>query len=179
MSAAMKAQTSIGIFDHFANSAAAQSPDGVINRDAILYGRYRMDGLVATSGNGKSIIRICSDALERSGFDCNKSEVIFGDIAAFGIVDGERTVPGTWKEDAGKSVRISFSKIFTYGMTGRIVPVRNGFDLYFSAEAFIGFIQRTLAIIGKKDTTDIVADLKGLCNENTEIGFRIIKTDKE
>ena len=175
VSAAAQAQTSIGIFDHFANSAASESPDGVINRDAVLTGKYQLDGLVATSVQAEQIKAVCSIALNESGFDCFKSEVIFGDIAAFGIVDGTKTIPGTWKETAGKSVRISFNKIFTYGMTGRIVPVKKGYELYFPAKDFTGFVQRSLALIGKRDTGATISELERLCDDRTEIGFRIIR----
>ena len=100
---------------------------------------------------------------------------MFRELAACGIVCGDKTVPGTWKEDPGKSVRMSFNKIFTYGMTGNIVPIKNGYELYFPASAFIGFIQRTLAIIGRSDTVCIVEELERLCSDKTQIGFRIIK----
>lgn len=174
VSVAAQAQTSIGIFDHFANSAASESPDGVINPGAVLLGDYRMGGLVAKNAE-KAIVKICTGALEKSGFDCSRSDVMFRELAACGIVCGDKTVPGTWKEDPGKSVRMSFNKIFTYGMTGNIVPIKNGYELYFPASAFIGFIQRTLAIIGRSDTVCIVEELERLCSDKTQIGFRIIK----
>lgn len=174
VSVAAQAQTSIGIFDHFANSAASESPDGVINPGAVLLGDYRMGGLVAKNAE-KAIVKICTGALEKSGFDCSRSDVMFRELAACGIVCGDKTVPGTWKEDPGKSVRMSFNKIFTYGMTGNIVPIKNGYELYFPASAFIGFIQRTLAIIGRSDTVCIVEELERLCGDETQIGFRIIK----
>lgn len=174
VSVAAQAQTSIGIFDHFANSAASESPDGVINPGAVLLGDYRMDGLVAKNAE-KAVVKICTGALEKSGFDCSRSDVMFRELAACGIVCGDKTIPGTWKEDPGKSVRMSFNKIFTYGMTGNIVPIRNGYELYFPVSAFIGFIQRTLAIIGRSDTVCTVDELERLCNDNTQIGFRIIK----
>ena len=174
VSVAAQAQTSIGIFDHFANSAASESPDGVINPGAVLLGDYRMGGLVAKNAE-KAIVKICTGALEKSGFDCSRSDVMFRELAACGIVCGDKTVPGTWKEDPGKSVRMSFNKIFTYGMTGNIVPIKNGYELYVPASAFIGFIQRTLAIIGRSDTVCIVEELERLCSDKTQIGFRIIK----
>lgn len=174
VSVVAQAQTSIGIFDHFANSAASESPDGVINPGAVLLGDYRMGGLVAKNAE-KAIVKICTGALEKSGFDCSQSDVMFRDLAACGIVCGDKTIPGTWKEEPGKSVRMSFNKIFTYGMTGNIVPVRNGYELYFPASAFIGFIQRTLAIIGRSDTVSTVDELERLCGDETQIGFRIIK----
>ena len=169
-----QSQTSIGIFDHFANSAASESPDGVINPGAVLLGEYRMDGLVVKNG-ARSVVKICEEALEKSGFDCPGSDVIFGDLAACGIVCGNKTIPGTWKEDPGKSVRMSFNKIFTYGMTGNIVPVEKGYELYFPASAYIGFVQRVLAIIGRSDTVDIVKELERLSTDKTQIGFRMIK----
>jgi len=174
VSVVAQAQTSIGIFDHFANSAASESPDGVINPGAVLLGDYRMGGLVAKNAE-KAIVKICTGALEKSGFDCSRSDVMFRELAACGIVCGDKTVPGTWKEDPGKSVRMSFNKIFTYGMTGNIVPIKNGYELYFPASAFIGFVQRTLAIIGRSDTVCIVEELERLCGDETQIGFRIIK----
>lgn len=174
VSVAAQAQTSIGIFDHFANSAASETPDGVINPGAVLLGDYRMGGLVAKNAE-KAIVKICTGALEKSGFDCSRSDVMFRELAACGIVCGDKTVPGTWKEDPGKSVRMSFNKIFTYGMTGNIVPIKNGYELYFPASAFIGFVQRTLAIIGRSDTVCIVEELERLCSDRTQIGFRIIK----
>lgn len=169
-----QSQTSIGIFDHFANSAASESPDGVINPGAVLLGEYLMDGIVVKDGD-KTIEKICKEALEKSGFDCPGSEVIFGDLAACGIVCGNKTIPGTWKEDPGKSVRMSFNKIFTYGMTGNIMPVEKGYELYFPASAYIGFVQRVLAIIGRSDTVDIVKELERLSTDKTQIGFRMIK----
>lgn len=174
VSVAAQAQTSIGIFDHFANSAASETPDGVINPGAVLLGDYRMGGLVAKNAE-KAIVKICTGALEKSGFDCSRSDVMFRELAACGIVCGDKTVPGTWKEDPGKSVRMSFNKIFTYGMTGNIVPIKNGYELYFPASAFIGFVQRTLAIIGRSDTVSTVDELERLCGDETQIGFRIIK----
>lgn len=174
VSVVAQAQTSIGIFDHFANSAASESPDGVINPGAVLLGDYRMGGLVAKNAE-KAIVKICTGALEKSGFDCSRSDVMFRELAACGIVCGDKTIPGTWKEDSGKSVRMSFNKIFTYGMTGNIVPIRNGYELYFPASAFIGFVQRTLAIIGRSDTVSTVDELERLCGDETQIGFRIIK----
>lgn len=174
VSVVAQAQTSIGIFDHFANSAASESPDGVINPGAVLLGDYRMGGLVAKNAE-KAIVKICTGALEKSGFDCSRSDVMFRELAACGIVCGDKTIPGTWKEDPGKSVRMSFNKIFTYGMTGNIVPIKNGYELYFPASAFIGFVQRTLAIIGRSDTVSIVEELERVCGDETQIGFRIIK----
>lgn len=174
VSVVAQAQTSIGIFDHFANSAASESPDGVINPGAVLLGDYRMGGLVAKNAE-KAIVKICTGALEKSGFDCSRSDVMFRELAACGIVCGDKTIPGTWKEDSGKSVRMSFNKIFTYGMTGNIVPIRNGYELYFPASAFIGFVQRTLAIIGRSDTVSTVDELERQCGDETQIGFRIIK----
>lgn len=174
VSVVAQAQTSIGIFDHFANSAASESPDGVINPGAVLLGDYRMGGLVAKNAE-KAIVKICTGALEKSGFDCSRSDMMFRELAACGIVCTDKTIPGTWKEDPGKSVRMSFNKIFTYGMTGNIVPIKNGYELYFPASAFIGFIQRTLAIIGRSDTVSTVDELERLCGDETQIGFRIKK----
>ncbi len=163
--------TGIGCFDHFANSAAAQTPDGRLNVGAKLNGIWNIEGIVA----GKSGVEsICEDVFEAAGFRMGQTDMLFGNQGALGVICSEDTLPGTWKEN-GNSVRLSFNKIFTYGLNADIVEKENGYLLLFAPDDFIGLIQRVAAILGRQDTAGLVSDLKEDLSSGQRIGFSLVK----
>lgn len=173
-------QRPIGTFEHVANSAAAGTPDGVLNRHALLAGDHPLLRIVATGKHGDEIRRLCTEALAASGFAADSTQLLFAEAGAFGIVCGKRSIPGTWLEAADRtSVRIGLSKIFTYGLTGRIETQGGRCRLYFPADRFVGFIQRTLTILGRTDASPTVEQLNRLIGPKTQIGFEIPCDDKK
>lgn len=173
-------QRPIGTFEHVANSTAAGTPDGVLNRHALLSGEHALLQLVATGEHGDEIRRLCTEALAASGFVADSTRLVFAEAGAFGIVCGRRGIPGTWLEAADRtSVRIGLSKIFTYGLTGRIETQGSRCRLYFPADRFVGFIQRTLTILGRADASQTVERLDRLTGPTTQIGFEISCDDKK
>ena len=175
-----RAQTAIGSFEHVANSAAAQTKDGVLNPDALLKGRWMLEDVVDAQGKEDTITRICTGILQKAGFDIGSTLIVFGDGGAFGIVCNRNTLPGTWSvKENHDTVRLNFSKIFTYGMTAQILPCNDGYLLLFSVERFIGLMQRIAVILGRQDTSALMKSMQCGMFHGTKIGFRITENKIE
>ena len=167
------AQTAIGSFEHVANAAAAQTPDGQLNVRAHLRGDWIVADIVAAPAC-EEVTGMCRHHFMLAGFPVGATELIFGDGGAFGIVCGTRTLPGTWLEsDDHGSVRTSFSKIFTYGITARIEKTDDGFRLPYPAEAFLGLPLRTAVTLGRQDGAPLAETLRRFTGPDMRIGFRL------
>lgn len=159
------AQTGIGTLTHIANAVGHDE-----SVDSPLKGEWIYEKLI---GDKKDAVKSAASALAVSGFHKGTTQIIFAEGAAFAILSGDKVIPGTWKDMGDGNVRISFSKIFTYGMTGKMLERGQSYDIVFPAEDFYGFVQRVLAIIGRKDTTELMTEMQN--SSPLQLGFKIHK----
>lgn len=137
-------QTGLGSLTHIANSAGNAALE-----DSALKGQWTFSGFV---GKKDACLRELEKAFIISGFMPGEAALVFSNGASFAIMDKDNLVPGTWKEITPGKVRIGFSKIFTYGITGDFSIQDEFCTIKFTKDEFIGLAQRMLAILGRHDT---------------------------
>lgn len=157
-----------GSMDHVANASAF---GGKQNEGSQLAGKRAYLGCAGDAG----LARLCEKALEGSGYRTGEAVLDFGDGGSFTFSNPSGLLPATWKENGGE-VSLSFSKVFSQNMTGKISRLEDGsYEILFPAGKFADLLQRVICLVGRQDTNAFMKEftrLSGIAGD-APVGFRI------
>ena len=163
-----KAMGYAGSMSHVANSAAAS--DQRLNAGSVLLGEHVLKG--CHSGN-KALDALCEKYISAAGFPAGKARLSFLDGATFTFAGEDGLLPATWNHE-GDEVSLSFSKVFSQNMTGKVETLEDGtVRILFPAGKFASLMQRILCLAGRMDTNAFMKEFGRLTSGDAEttVGF--------
>lgn len=132
---------------------------------------------LAASAGTATVEAKCDELLAKAGIKAGAATLTFAADGNFTLTAGKLNIPGSWTKD-GTSIEITFTKLFSLKMKGKVTRTTEGCSVLFESEKFVTFAKNVLDVAGKLLSSNATVSALQTAIKNIDglqLGFKLVK----